>query len=145
MRSISSRFRLIRSDLEMDTTLHEPIRTETTSIYRQVAEMVCRPGMQKSMMDEKVRAALGGYPLWRVRACRLGEAGCFSAAAVHQLQTAYLAFLSRHKAQHAASAKTEQVRQAATDRDLLRRLRDQHAAELQRITARLALLDGDKP
>lgn len=119
------------------------VRTETCTIYQKVAELVCRPGMPRKQMDEIVSRALDGYPLWRVRACRLGEAGCFSAAAVYQLQQAYLAFMNRQKACAASAAETEQARQTATDRDLLRRLRDQHAAELQRITARLALLDGD--
>ena len=144
MRSVSSRFRVITSETaEMDMTAE--VRTETITIYRKVAEFVCRPGMPRKQMDAVVSRALDNYPLWRVRACRLGEAGCFSAAAVYQLQQAYLAFMDRHRARAAAEAENEQTRQAATDRGLLRRLRDQHAAELQRINARLALLDGDLP
>ena len=123
----------------MDMTL--AVKRETKTIYDLAAELVCRPGMPRKTMDDVVSKALGNYPLWRVRACRLGEAGCFSAAAVFNIQQEFKAFMARHAARAAAAAETEHARQAAADRDLLRRLRDQHQAELQRLNARLALLE----
>ena len=122
--------------------LHAQLRAEGKGLYDSTARIVCLPGTPKKTMDELVSKAWGGYPLWRTRACRLGEAGCFSAAAMRQAQEAYKSFMARHAARIASGAATERTRQAATDRELLQRLRDQHAAELQRLNARLALLEG---
>ena len=142
MRSISSRFRLVRSDADMDRTLYEPVRKESLDLYASTARIVCSPGTPKKRMDDLVAKAWGGFPLWRVRAMRLGEAGCFSAAAIRQAQEAYQRFIAQHEARTASKAATELTRQAALDRATLERLRDQHAAELRKLNARLALLDG---
>ena len=127
----------------MDITI--PVRRETTTIYQRIADLVCRPGMPKSEMDRKVSEALNGYPLWRVRACRRGEAGCFSAAAVFSLQERFAAFLERHAARVAAAEATEQARQMATDRALLTSVLARHLAEVAKIQARLAVLGEVDP
>ena len=121
------------------------VRAETMTIYQRVAELVCRPGTPKKTMDVLVRKALGDTPLWRVRACRLGEAGCFSAAAVRQLQEEFRLFLERHAARVAAADATEHARQLALDRDLLERCRLDHLAQLAAIERRLAALGPGRP
>ena len=85
------------------------VRDEGKTIYERMVAAICRPGQSKKQMDNVVSRALGGYPLWRVRACRLGEAGPFSAAAILDLQNRYRLFLAKH----AKAVQSADLQQAA--------------------------------
>lgn len=124
------------------------VRTETKTIYEQMVEALCRPGTPKKTMDAMVSRALDGYPLWRIRACRLGEGGHFSAAAVFDLQQRFLRWREAHQRRQATDAALRERRRADIDQATLEQIRARHLEELQRIDARLAVLRalrGDDP
>lgn len=101
------------------------------------------PGM--TVKAQRIRAweNLGRPPMWRLLSAwyRDGSAS-WSAAAVFDFQRRYDEWQKREAARSVSAAKTEQARQATMNRELLVRLRDQHAAELRRLESRLALMDG---
>lgn len=99
------------------------------------------PGETVAAQMRRSWERLGRPKWWRLKAAWYGEAGSFSAVAAQDLQQRFVAWRDAESRRVASAAATEHARQAATDRDLLRRLRDQHATELHRLNARLALLE----
>lgn len=116
------------------------VAAEGKTIYDRVAEIVCRPGRPKKQMDDLVSRALKGYALWRTRACRLSEAGPFSAAAIYDLQARYQAFMSADAARVAHEKTVEAAKRQATEPAYVRIAREDYLNIVQRIAALEAAL-----
>lgn len=111
------------------------IAAEGKTIYDRIAEIVCRPGMSRKQMDNLVSKALKGYALWRTRACRLGEAGPFSAAAIYDLQQRYQAFLASDAARVAHERTMQAVKRQASEPEYVRLARADYIDLKNRIAA----------
>lgn len=137
MRNTSYRFRLVSSESN-SVNYTSAIRAEGLSLYERTAAIVCRPGTPKKTMDVLVAKAWGNIAVWRARACRLGEAGAFSAASVRQIQVEFERFVARERAaaSHAEAIaralhvpETEEVRLGRAEYDdLVNRIRALEAA-----------------
>lgn len=134
---------LLRLCSREDDGMSQAIADEARLIVREAAKPIM-PGQTVGAQIDAACKALG-YPRgsWRITAAWYGNAGCWSAAAISDLQKRFLAWRDAETRRRAGAMATERARQAAADRDLLRHQRDHLAAELQRLNARLALLDGD--
>lgn len=111
------------------------VAAESKSIYDRIAAIVCRPGMPRKQMDALVSKALKNYPLWRVRACRLGEAGSASAAATFDLQQRYRAFMEAEGKRLAHERTIEVIKRAPAPSDMVQLGRAEFDALLTRISA----------
>jgi hypothetical protein len=136
MRDVSTRFRLISSESGVSTAL--AIQADLSVIYRNVAAATCEPGTPKKTMDAIVSRALNGVPVWRIRAIRLGEAGCASAAAVRKIQDEYKLFMQRRAKASAENA----LARARHDRVELEAARHEFRTQLDRIERMLARFDA---
>ena len=111
------------------------IRTEGLSLYERTAAIVCRPGTPKKTMDSLVAKAWGNVAVWRARACRLGEAGAFSAAAIRQIQVEYARFMEAEGRRLAHERALEAAKRPAATCENVTLGRAEFEAILTRISA----------
>ncbi len=123
--------------------MSQAIADEARTIVREAAKPIA-PGQTVGAQINAACKALG-YPRgsWRVQAAWYGNAGCWSAAAITELQTRFVSWREAQTRQTTSALETERARQAATHRAALEQSRIDHLAALAAIESRLAILGGD--
>lgn len=122
--------------------MSQAIADEARTIVRQAAKPIM-PGQTVGAQIDAACKALG-YPRgsWRITAAWYGNAGCWSAAAITELQKRFVSWRDAQDRRSADALATERVRQAASRRAALEQSRIDHIAALAAIESRLALLGG---
>lgn len=123
--------------MEGDLDIAAGVGPDMSSAYWRVAKAKCSPGTPKKTMDDIVAKAFGIQP-WRARAMRLGEAGCFSAAAYKKVQDSLRDMMQRRADAFAENARAR----AQKDRAELEAARCEFRTQLERIEIMLARLDA---
>lgn len=133
---------LLRLCSREDDGMSQAIADEARMIVREAAKPVT-PGQSIAAQINTACRNLG-YPAgsWRVTAAWYHQGGCWSAAAIVDLQSRFVIWREAQDRRSADALSTEQARQAATRRAALEQSRLDHLAALAAIESRLALLGG---
>ncbi len=104
---------------------------------------IIRPGQTVKSQINAACKALGLPPgNWRVTAAWYNQAGCWSAAAIHDLQQRYLKWREIEARRAASTAQTEALIRAQRERQQLEATRNAIRTQLATIERQLALADA---